>query len=146
MDTIKGDQTMIDVAGHQVPVVKGGLYDRFRSNPPLSVIAEEAPNVDLSWFKTIAKEKRDVGFVTYSPNFYYKNSSITAIFTANMARLKELIPTKIHDVVKPISIVPGRGLIAIMAYAYHYCDNDSYNELSIAIITTKPESGNWGIF
>jgi len=146
MDTIKPDQTVIDLAGQQVPVVKGGLYDRFRSNPPLSIIAKEAPEIDLNWFKTIEKEKKDVGFITYSPNFYYRNSSITAVYTADMKRLKELIPEEVRDVVKPISITPGRGLIAITAYAYHCCDNDSYNELSISIVTTKPDAGNWGIF
>lgn len=63
-----------------------------------------------------------------------------------MKTLKKLIPKEVRDVVKPISITPGRGLIAITAYAYHYCDNDSYNELSISIVTTKPNSGNWGVF
>ncbi|MDR6466206.1 acetoacetate decarboxylase (ADC) [Chryseobacterium sediminis] len=146
MDTIKPEQTIIDLAGHQVPVLKGGLYDRFRSNPPLSVIEKERPEIDLSWFKTIQKEKKDVGFTTYSPNFYYSNSSITAIYTADMKTLKKLIPEEVRDIVKPISITPGRGLIAITAYAYHYCDNDSYNELSISIVTTKPNAGNWGVF
>lgn len=146
MDTIKPEQTIIDLAGHQVPVLKDGLYDRFRSNPPLSVIEKERPDIDLSWFKTIQKEKKDVGFATYSPNFYYSNSSITAIYTADMKLLKKLIPEEVRDIVKPISITPGRGLIAITAYAYHYCDNDSYNELSISIVTTKPNAGNWGVF
>lgn len=27
------------IAGHTVPLLAGGLYDRFHSNPPLSVIA-----------------------------------------------------------------------------------------------------------
>lgn len=116
---------MIDLAGHPVPVLRDGLYDRFRSNPPLSVIAEERPDIDLSWFETIQKEKKNVGFTTYSPNFYYSNSSITVIYKADMKRLKELIPKEVRDVVKPISISPGRGLIASTAYAYHYCDNDS---------------------
>src|SRR5689334_21235590 len=75
--------TQIELAGHQVPVVAGGLYDRYRSNPPLSVIEREAPDVDLSWFKTLKKTKVNVGFETYSPNFYYKDSRITAIFTAD---------------------------------------------------------------
>jgi hypothetical protein len=146
MDTIKSEQTVIDLAGHQVPVLKNGLYDRFRSNPPLSVIEKERPDIDLSWFKSIQKEKKEVGFTTYSPNFYYSNSSITAIYTADMKTLKNLIPAEVRDIVKPISITPGRGLIAITAYAYHYCDNDTYNELSISIVTTKPEAGNWGVF
>ncbi|NSL91209.1 acetoacetate decarboxylase (ADC) (plasmid) [Chitinophaga sp. Mgbs1] len=137
---------MIDLAGHPVPVLKGGLYDRFRSNPPLSVIAAERPDIDLSWFKTIQKQKKEAGFTTYSPNFYYSNSSITAIYTADMKRLKELIPAAVRDLVKPISIMPGRGLIAITAYRYHYCDNDAYNELSISIITGKPDKPNRGIF
>lgn len=146
MDTIKTNQTIIDLGGHKVPVVKDGMYDRFRSNPPLSVIEKEAPEIDLSWFKTIQKQKKEVGFTTYSPNFYYSNSSITAIYTADMKTLKQLIPAEVREIVKPISISPGRGLVAITAYAYHYCDNDSYNELSVSIVTTKPNSGNWGIF
>lgn len=140
------DYTTIDLAGHKVPVVKGGLYDRFRSNPPLSVIAQERPDIDLSWFKTIQKQKKDVGFITYSPNFYYSNSSITAIYTADLKTLKELVPAEVRDLVKPISYFPGRGLVAITAYRYHYCDNDSYNELSISVVTTKPDKANWGIF
>lgn len=146
MDTIKPHQTIIDLAGHKIPVLKEGLYDRFRSNPPLSVIEKEAPEIDLSWFKTLQKERKEVGFTTYSPNFYYSNSSITAIYTADMKTLKKLMPKEVRDVVKPITFTPGRGLVAITAYAYHYCDNDSYNELSISIVTTKPNSGNWGIF
>ena len=146
MDTLKSNQTIINLGGHQVPVLKGGLYDRFRSNPPLSVVEKEAPEIDLSWFKTIQKQKKEVGFTTYSPNFYYSNSSITAIYTADMTMLKKLIPAEVRDIVKPISITPGRGLVAITAYAYHYCDNDSYNELSISIVTTKPNSTNWGVF
>ncbi len=44
----EADQKLIDLAGYQVPVLRDGLYDRFRSNPPLSVIAEERPDLDLS--------------------------------------------------------------------------------------------------
>lgn len=47
-ETRQTESTTISIAGHEVPVVKGGLYDRYRSNPPLSVIASEAPDVDLS--------------------------------------------------------------------------------------------------
>lgn len=140
------DSTIINLAGHQVPILKNGLYDRFRSNPPLSIIEKENPSIDLSWFKTIQKQKKEVGFTTYSPNFYYSNSSITAIYTADLKKLKELIPSEVRDLVKPISISPGRGLIAITSYAYHFCDNDTYNELSISIVTTKPNKANWGVF
>lgn len=136
--------TIIDIAGHPVPVVAGGLYDRFRSNPPLSVIATEAPDVDLSWFKTLSKQKVHVGFDTYSPNFYYKNSSITAVFTADIDRLRELMPAEVRDRVQPLQVWPGRGVVALTAYAYHYCDNDAYNEISLSIVTNQPGAANLG--
>lgn len=138
--------SIIDIAGHEVPVPKGGLYDRYRSNPPLSVIAQEAPDIDLSWFETIKKEKVYAGFETYSPNFYYKNSRITGVFTADLDRLKALMPQAILEAVEPLQILPGRGLVALTAYAYHYCDNDSYNEIALSIITSEPGESSWGPF
>ncbi|UHO39693.1 acetoacetate decarboxylase (ADC) [Chryseobacterium capnotolerans] len=137
--------TLIELAGQKMPVLKGGLFDRFHSNSPMDIVAKERPDIDLSWFKTIQKQKKEVGFTTYSPNFYYSNSSITAIYTADMAKIKELIPEKVKGLVKPISYTPGKGLIAITSYAYHYCDNDFYNELSISIVTTQPGKSNWGL-
>lgn len=136
--------TTIDIGGQAVPVVAGGLYDRFRSNPPLSVIAHEAPDVDLSWFKTLSKQRVNIGFESYSPNFYYKDSSITAVFTADIARLRELILPEVRARVQPLQIWPGRGVVALTAYAYHYCDNDAYNELSLSIVTNQPGSANLG--
>lgn len=134
-----------DLAGHVVPVLKSGLFDRYHSNPPLPVVQAERPTLDLSWFEGIAKERKEVGFTTWSPNFYYDNSSITAIYTADMASIESLIPQEVRDVVQPISFAPGKGLVAITSYAYHYCDNDSYNELSISVVTTRPDQGNWGL-
>ncbi|WP_425262375.1 acetoacetate decarboxylase (ADC) [Pseudomonas delhiensis] len=138
------ETTLIDIAGHEVPVVKGGLYDRYRSNPPLSVIAAEAPDVDLSWFKGLAKTKVDIGFESYSPNFYYRNSRVTAVYTADLAKLKELMPARVLEQVQPLQVWPGRGLVAFTAYSYHYCDNDSYNEVALSIITNKPGKSNLG--
>lgn len=145
LDVVAKNDTIIDLGGHKVPVLKGGMFDRFHSNSPLSVVVEERPEIDLSWFKTIQKEKKDVGFITYSPNFYYSNTSITAIYTADMDAIKKLIPAEVQELVKPISYTPGKGLIAITSYAYHFCDNDFYNELSISIVTTKPNKSNWGL-
>lgn len=138
------EEVVIDIAGHKVPVVAGGLYDRYRSNPPLSVIASEAPDVDLSWFKQLKKEKVDIGFVSYSPNFYYKTSRVSAVYTADISRLRELIPADVMKVVQPLQIWPGRGVVAVTAYTYHYCDNDSYNEVAVSIVTNKPGSWNLG--
>jgi hypothetical protein len=132
------------IAGQAIPVVAGGLYDRYHSNPPLSVIAAEAPDIDLSWFKGLKKTKVDMGFESYSPNFYYKNSRVTAVFTADLDRLRELMPAAVLEQVQPLQVWPGRGLVALTAYAYHYCDNDSYNEIALSIITNKPGGSNLG--
>lgn len=138
------ETTNIDIAGHSVPVVKGGLYDRFRSNPPLSVIAAEVPGVDLSWFKGLTKHKVDIGFESFSPNFYYQNSRVTAIYTADLERLRALMPPEILATVQPLQVWPGRGLIAFTAYTYEHCDNDAYNEVAVSIITNKPGKANLG--
>ncbi|MEH6564724.1 MAG: acetoacetate decarboxylase (ADC) [Halopseudomonas sp.] len=138
------NEVTIDLAGHKVPVVAGGLYDRYHSNPPLSVIAEEDPSLDLSWFKTLDKTRVDMGFESYSPNFYYRNSRVTLVFTADIDRLTALMPAEVLAQVQPLQIWPGRGLIALTAYAYHYCDNDSYNEIALSVVTSKPGSANLG--
>lgn len=144
VETQKTGSTIINIAGHNVPVVAGGLYDRFRSNPPLSVIASEAPGVDLSWFKGLEKTKVDMGFESYSPNFYYKNNRITAVFTADLDKLRELMPAQVLEQVQPLQVWPGRGLVAFTAYTYDYCDNDAYNEIALSIVTNKPGSSNLG--
>ncbi|WJN60428.1 hypothetical protein OH686_16910 [Pseudomonas sp. SO81] len=132
------------IAGQDIPVVAGGLYDRYRSNPPLSVIAAEAPGIDLSWFKGLKKTRVDMGFESYSPNFYYQNNRVTAVFTADLERLKALMPATVLEQVQPLQVWPGRGLVALTAYAYEYCDNDSYNEIALSIVTSKPGSSNLG--
>ncbi|WP_244222569.1 acetoacetate decarboxylase (ADC) [Cupriavidus lacunae] len=141
---MQSESTTINLAGHQLPVVKGGLYDRYRSNPPLSVIEAEAPDIDLSWFRELKKERVDIGFESYSPNFYYKNSRVTAIFTADLDKLRELMPAQVLEKVQPLQVWPGRGLVALTAYAYHYCDNDSYNEIGLSVITNRPGSSSLG--
>lgn len=146
MSTDQPESTTIDIAGHPVPVMKGGLYDRYRSNPPLSVVEAEAPDVDMSWFKQLQKERVDIGFESYSPNFYYKNSRVTAIFTADLDQLKSLMPAEVLAQVQPLQIWPGRGLVALTAYSYRYCDNDSYNEIGLSVVTSKPGSSSFGPF
>lgn len=132
------------LANREVSVVAGGLYDRYESNPPLSVIAAEAPDIDLSWFRELKKTRDDMGFESYSPNFYYRNSRVTAVFTADIDRLRALMPARVLEEVQPLQIWPGRGLVAFTAYAYHYCDNDSYNEIALSIVTSKPGRANLG--
>ncbi|WP_430461503.1 hypothetical protein ACQUQU_01630 [Thalassolituus sp. LLYu03] len=141
---VSAGMNIIDIGGHPVPVQSGGLYDRYRSNTPLEVVAAEHPDVDLSWFKTLKKTRVDIGFDSWSPNFYYQNSRITAVFTADLDRLRSLMPADVLQQVQPLQVWPGRGLVALTAYSYFYCDNDSYNEIALSIVTSKPGSMNLG--
>lgn len=143
-DTAPTSTGSVTIGGQTVPVVAGGLYDRFHSHTPLETVAAEAPAVDLSWFKTLTKTKVDIGFETWSPNFYYQNSRVTAVYTADLDALRALIPAQVLEQVQPLQIWPGRGVVALTAYTYRYCDNDSYNEVALSIVTNKPGSSNLG--
>ncbi|MCP5721726.1 hypothetical protein NL330_27080, partial [Klebsiella pneumoniae] len=77
---------------------------------------------------------------------YYKNSRVTAIYTADLAQLKALMPPKVLAQVQPLQIWPGRGLVVLTAYAYEYCDNDSYNEVGLSVVTNRPGRANLGPF
>jgi len=79
-------------------------HHRYRSNPPISVIEAEAPDVDLSWFKGLKKEKANIGFGTYSPNFYYQNNSVASVFTADLDKLRALMPAGILARVQPLQV------------------------------------------
>ena len=56
----------------------------------------------------------------------------------------KLMPAKVLEQVQPIQIWPGRGLVALTAYAYHYCDNDRYNEFALSIVVNQPGKTNLG--
>ncbi len=100
----------------------------------------------MSWFKGLEKTRVDIGFESYSPNFYYQNSRVTAVYTADLDRLRALMPAEVLATVQPLQIWPGRGLIAFTAYTYEHCDNDAYNEVAVSIITNTPGKANLGPF
>ncbi|MFZ6774716.1 hypothetical protein ACO0LB_18600 [Undibacterium sp. SXout7W] len=54
------------------------------------------------------------------------------------------MPDKVLQEVQPLQVWPGRGSVALTAYSYDYCDNDSYNEISLSIVTNAPGKSNFG--
>jgi hypothetical protein len=44
---------------------------------------------------------------------------------------------------EPITALPGYGLVALTFYSYLVCDNDPYNEVSIAVIVRQPGKGSY---
>ncbi len=67
------------------------------------------------------------------PVFYYDNTSMSAIFTANTAKVRALLP---RPEMHPIELLPGKCLVAFTAFEYRQSDIDAYNEFSIAFLIT----------
>ncbi len=65
------------------------------------------------------------------PVFYYDNSSLTAIYTADTAEVKKLLPLRDMN---PIEALPGKSLVAFTAFEYRKTDIGPYNEVSIAFL------------
>lgn len=105
-------------------------------NPNLDEVARDpAVGPDIDFFRKIPKRLADsrVGQV-YAPNFYYRSRSVQLLYLAPLDRLQSKLPSPLE----PITALPGYGLVALTFYSYLVCDNDPYNEVSIAVIVRQP--------
>lgn len=127
--------TEVGFAGRKVKVPAGGYYDRFRSNPDLVMVARDPAAGNIDFFRRIPKQKLDsrVGPV-WAPNFYYRSSSIQLLYLAPIDRLRAMLP----EPLEPLKALPGHGLVALTIFAYWVCDNDPYNEVSVAVVVRRP--------
>ncbi|WP_423211896.1 acetoacetate decarboxylase family protein [Paracoccus yeei] len=132
----------VEFAGHKVAVPKGGYYDRFRSNPDLDAVARDPAAGNIDFFRRIPKVQLQTRLgPTWSPNFYYRASTVQLLFLAPLAKLAALLPPPLE----PLHALPGHGLVALTYFSYHVCDNDPYNEVSIAVILRRPGSRQPGL-
>lgn len=127
----------IEFADHKVLVPKGGYYDRFRSNPDLDEVARDPAAGNIDWFRRIPKQKvlSRVGPV-WAPNFYYRSSSVQLLLAAPIDRLRATLPIPLQ----PLRAWPGHGLVALTFFSYAVCDNDPYDEVSVAVVVPSPGS------
>ena len=132
-----GESIEVEFAGQKVLVPKGGYYDRFRSNPDLDEVARDPVAGNIDWFRRIPKQKVQsrVGPV-WAPNFYYRSSSVQLLMAAPIARLRATLPLPLQ----PLRAWPGHGLVALTFFSYAVCDNDPYDEVSIAVVLPTPGS------
>nr|WVH32703.1 acetoacetate decarboxylase [Trichoderma asperellum] len=141
--TTMSSTIQIEFGGHKIDVPKGGYYDRYRMNPILDEVARD-PSVgpDIEFFRKIPKRlvNSRVG-ETFAPNFYYRTRSIQLVFLAPLGPLKSKLPSPLE----PISPFPGYGLVALTFYSYLVCDNDPYNEVSLAIIVRQPGRNSYSM-
>lgn len=127
--------TEVEFGGHKVMVPKGGYYDRFRSNPDLDEVARDPAAGNIDWFRRIPKVMvpSRIG-PTWSPNFYYRTSSVQALMLAPLKALRSMLPAPLE----PLRALPGHGLVALTFFSYAVCDNDPYNEVSVAVVIRRP--------
>ncbi|KAE8359324.1 hypothetical protein BDV27DRAFT_162731 [Aspergillus caelatus] len=137
----KGPTTQVEFGEQKVDVPKGGYYDRYRMNPNLDEVARDpAVGPDIDFFRNIPKKLVDsrVGQI-YAPNFYYRTRSVQLTFLAPLDRLQSKLPSPLE----PITALPGYGLVALTFYSYLVCDNDPYNEVSLAIVVRQPGNNSY---
>ncbi|MFT4119155.1 acetoacetate decarboxylase [Bradyrhizobium sp.] len=129
--------TEVEFAGHKVKVPKGGYYDRFHMNPDLDEVAKDPAVGNIDFFRRIPKvmTQTRVG-PTWAPNFYYRTSNVQALMLAPMKRLRSMLPTPLE----PLRALPGYGLVALTYFSYAVCDNDPYDEVSVAVIIRRPSA------
>ena len=114
----------VEFAGHKVAVPKGGYYDRFRSNPDLDAVARDPAAGNIDFFRRIPKVQLQTRLgPTWSPNFYYRASTVQLLFLAPLTKLAALLPPPLE----PLHALPRHGLVALTYFSYHVCDNDPYN-------------------
>ncbi|MBN3854216.1 acetoacetate decarboxylase [Paraburkholderia sp. Ac-20340] len=128
-------RTEVEFGPHRVEVPAGGYYDRFRMNPDLDEVARDPAAGNIDFFRRIPKQlvESRVG-PTWAPNFYYRTSHIQALLLAPLAQLRTMLPTPLE----PLRAFPGYGLVALTFFSYSVCDNDPYDEVSIAIVIRRP--------
>jgi hypothetical protein len=130
-----GQFSEVEFAGQKVLVPEGGYYDRFRSNPDLDEVARDPATGNIGWFRRIPKQRIEsrVGPV-WAPNFYYRSSSIQLLMAAPIDRIRGMLPQPLE----PLRAWPGHGLVALTFFSYAVCDNDPYDEVSIAAVVRRP--------
>lgn len=127
--------TEVDFGGHKVMVPKGGYYDRFRSNPDLDEVAKDPVAGNIDFFRRIPKVMvpSRIG-PTWAPNFYYRTRNVQALMLAPVKKLRAMLPGQLE----PLRALPGYGLVALTFFSYSVCDNDPYNEVSVAVVIRRP--------
>lgn len=127
--------TQVEFGSQKVNVIAGGYYDRYRMNPDLDEVARDPAAGNIDWFRRIPKQQVNsrVG-PTWAPNFYYRMSSVQLLMLAPIDRLRATLPQPLQ----PLQPFPGYGLVALTFFSYPVCDNDPYDEVSVAIVIRRP--------
>ena len=91
---------------------------------------------DDQFFKDTPRKTLDMaGESIEFPILYYDFRMISATFTVKTNKLKKLLP---HPNFKPIEILPGTGMIIIVAFEYRDTSIGPYNEIALSVPVNFP--------
>lgn len=132
----------VELGGRTVQVPAGGLYDRFRMDTDLDVVAADPRVRSVDFFRTLPKTKVEspIG-PTLTPNFYYR------ISTARLTLLapSRAIRSRLLGELSPLEVAPGLGLVSVMVFRYDVCDIDFYTEAAVGIAVKPARHGGLGL-
>ncbi len=83
------------------------------------------------------------GYTARAPLFFRDLGMIAAVFTADLERVRALMPDARYH---PLTILPGRALLAIHAMRYRDSDVGPYDEVSVSIGVTMGRAARIGAF
>jgi len=137
------DRTVeVDLGGRRVAVPEGGLYDRYRMDTDLDELARDPRVSSVDFFRRTPKTRVEsrIG-PTLTPNFYYRIATARLTMLAPTRAIRARLPEELD----PLEIVPGLGLVSVMAFRYDVCDIDFYTESAVGIAVRPARHGGPGL-
>ncbi|MFO6454524.1 MULTISPECIES: acetoacetate decarboxylase family protein [unclassified Aeromicrobium] len=133
------DTVEVDLGGHTVTIPRGGLYDTYRMDTDLDVVAADPRVRTVDFFESLSKtEVQSAIGPTRTPNFYYAMSKAQLTFLAPTKALRSRLPKGLD----PLQVAPGLGLFSVVFFRYDVCDIDFYTEATVAVAVRPAHHGN----
>lgn len=141
MTTTQPESVQVTLGPRTVDVPAGGLYDRFRMNTDLDVVAADPRVPGVEFFRQLPKTHVDspIG-ETWTPNFYYSAAVTRLVMLAPTARLRARLPRELS----PLEVTLGLGLFSVMFFRYDVADIDFYTEVATGIAVKPARHGGLG--
>lgn len=136
-----GRTVEVDLGGRAVTVPADGLYDRFRMATDLDEVARDPRVSSVDFFRAMPKTRVEsrIG-PTLTPNFYYRIATARLTMLAPTRAIRARLPRELD----PLEVVPGIGLVSVMAFRYDVCDIDFYTEAAVGIAVKPARHGGLG--
>lgn len=135
------DTVEVPLGARTVTVPKGGLYDTYRMDTDLDVVAADPRVHGVDFFRTLPKtEVQSAIGPTRTPNFYYAMSKAQLTYLAPTRTLRARLPRGLD----PLQVAPGVGLFSVVFFRYDVCDIDFYTEATVGIAVRPARHGRLG--